>query len=520
MMFKLTGLIAASLLLAVSAVAQPIHTEGGLVDGVNADGLAIYKGIPFAAAPTGDLRWRPPAPAAAWNGVLHADHFAAVCPQNQAVNALFGQPVLPASEDCLYLNVWTPAKSAAAHLPVMVWIYGGGFTTGATGFSMYDGAKLAQKGVIVVSVAYRVGAFGFMAHPELSAESPAHASGTYGLMDMIAGLKWVKANIAAFGGDPDNVTIFGESAGGIAVSMLCASPRAKGLFQKAISESGGSFAPTRRTGTELGMNVPSLALAEKQGTGFLTKLDVKTIAEARKVPADDIVKATGPELAGFWPAADGDVLPGDQFALYQAGKYNDVPVLIGTNADEGSLFVRDVTADQFKANTRAGYGDYAGRILDAYPADTGAQALQSARALFRDAAFAWHTWTWARLQSRTGKSKVFVYYFTHRPPYPPLPIFKDAGAAHGADIQYVFGNGTPAWTDTDRKLSDLVMTYWTNFAKTGDPNGAGVAAWPAFREDAPTVQQLDVQPDPIPVPNINQLKTMDGYYAWRRTQQP
>jgi para-nitrobenzyl esterase len=513
--------VAAALLLAAApAPAEPVRTANGLVDGVGSDGITSYKGIPFATPPVGDLRWRAPEPSAVWNGVLRADHFAPICPQAQVMNAAIGLPTLPMNEDCLYLNVWTPTQSPSARLPVMVWIYGGGFTGGGTGFPIYDGTNLAKRGVVVVSLAYRIGALGYLAHPELDAESPAHASGTYGLMDLIAGLKWVKANAAAFGGDPDNVTIFGESAGAIAVSILCASPKAKGLFAKAISESGGSFAPAKRTGHEGGMNVPSLTLAESQGEDFLAKLGAKTIADARKVSADDILKAQGPALGAFWPALDGDILPGDQYRLYEAGRYNDVPVLIGTNADEGSLFVRETTPEKFAANVRAAYGDHAGRILDAYPAKVGTQALRSARDLFRDTAFAWHTWSWARLQSRTGKSKVFVYYFTHRPPYPPSPMFKDLGASHGADVLYVFGNATPAWNDADKSFSDQVMTYWTNFAKTGDPNGSVLTRWPAFDERTQQVLQLDVTPNAIAVPNIEQLETLDGYYAWRRSEEP
>jgi para-nitrobenzyl esterase len=523
-MFRFIGAaVFAVLALASFASAAPVQTTGGLVEGTVTDGIAIYKGVPFAAPPVGDLRWRAPQPVVPWSDVKKADQFAPACPQDQSLNAFIGFPVLPLSEDCLYLNVWTPAKSASEHLPVMVWIYGGGFTAGATAFPAYDGTNLARKGVIVVSIAYRVGPFGFLAHADLDKESPAHASGTYGLMDQIAGLKWVKANIAAFGGDPGSVTIFGESAGGISVSMLAASPMAKGLFERAISESGGSFAPTKETGKEGGMNVPSLALAEKQGTEFVAKLGAKSIAEARKVSADAIIKAAGPELGTFWPALDGDVLVDDQYRMYQAGNFNDVPVLIGTNADEGSLFVRSATVASLTGEIRAGYGDYSDRILAAYPSADDRQALQSDRSVLRDTAFAWHTWSWARLQAQTGRGKVFVYYFTHRPPYPDIPMFKGAGASHGAEIAYVFGNpGTmgPPWSAADRKVSDNLQIYWTNFARTGDPNGGGMPAWPTFNESNQQVMQLDAAPAAIAVPNIEQLTVLDGYYAWRRGREP
>jgi para-nitrobenzyl esterase len=503
------------------AHAAPVRTEGGLVEGTAKDGVQVYKGIPFAAPPLGALRWRPPAPVVPWNGVKKTAAFAPICEQTQTPLPQFGIPLLPMSEDCLYLNIWTPTKSADAKLPVMVWIYGGGFTGGGTGLPVYDGTNLAKRGVVLVSIAYRVGPFGFLAHPELDAESPARASGTYGLMDQIAGLQWVKHNIAAFGGDPSNVTIFGESAGGISVSMLAASPKAKGLFERAISESGGSFAPAKDEYLIGGENVPTMKMAEQQGTVFVAQIGAKSIAEARKIPADTIVKAAGPQLGKFWPALDGDVIVDDQYKLYESGRYNDVPLLIGWNSDEGAPFVPKDTAVAYKTLTIQAYGAKANEILAGYPANDDAQALRSARDLFRDAAFGWPTWTWARLQSRTGKSKVFVYYFTHRPPYPDIPFLKDWGAAHGADIAYVFGNPVSSrWTPEDRAFSDLIQTYWVNFAKNGDPNGGAAPRWPAFNEALPQVMQLDVKPSPIPVPNVAQMQRLDDYFAWRRSEEP
>jgi para-nitrobenzyl esterase len=400
----------------------------------------------------------------------------------------------------------------------MVWIYGGGFTSGATSIPQYSGANLAKKGVVLVSVAYRVGSFGFLAHPELSAENNGH-SGNYGLLDQIAGLQWVKRNIAAFGGDPNRVTIFGESAGGIAVSMLASSPLAKGLFHAAISESGGSFAPPKLS-NEGGENVPPLAVAEHNGAAFLSKLGAPSIADARKKSADEILKSSAPGLGGAWPNFDGYVLPGDQYKLYEAGRYNDTPILIGTNADEGALFVPSITAAAYDANVRATYGDYADKILAAYPAGSDADALRSARDLFRDSAFAWNTWSWARLQSRTGQGKIFVYYFSHRPQYPDTPAFKSWGAAHGSEIAFVFDNFTarmPASTD-DEAVSGVVSSYWVNFAKGGDPNGSSLPAWPVFTDANPQAMNLDVSSKAIPVPNLEKLQVLEGYYAWRRGQ--
>jgi para-nitrobenzyl esterase len=497
--------------------AQTVRTDAGVVQGATEDGLTVYKGIPFAAPPVGELRWRAPEPPTAWSGVRPADAFAPVCPQPSEANVALGMPILPSSEDCLYLNVWTPVgPERPRRLPVMVWIYGGGFSSGGTGFPSYSGAPLAKKGVVVVSIAYRLGVFGFMAHPELSAES-GHGSGDFGLLDQIAALKWVKANIAGFGGDPNRVTIFGESAGGISASMLAASPLARGLFERAISESGGSFAPAR-TANQGGTNTPSLAVAEQQGVKFIAGLGVSTIAAARKIPTDVVLKAGG----RFWPVVDGYVIRGDQYELYAAGKYNDTPILIGTNADEGALFPQAPNAAAYVANVKAAYGDYADKILAAYPGDTEAQALRSGRDLFRESAFAWHTWAWARLQSRTGKGKVFVYYFDHRPPYPDIPRLRDWGAAHGSEIPYVLGTFDAsrgmAWTDADRALSDQIQSYWVSFAKTGDPNGAGLPRWPAFAEAHQVAMRFDGGPQAIPMPNMEKLRVMEGYYAWRRAQ--
>ncbi|MGD0131282.1 MAG: carboxylesterase family protein [Bryobacteraceae bacterium] len=497
---------------------KPVRTQSGLVQGIAEDGATVYKGIPFATPPLGDLRWRPPQPPVAWTGIRAADKFAPACIQVSIAYPALGMDAVPTNEDCLYLNVWSPAKSPNDKLAVMVWIYGGGFTIGGTSMASYNGANLAKKGVLVVSLAYRLGALGFLAHPQLTREQEGH-SGNYGLLDQIAGLQWVKRNIAAFGGDPNRVTIFGESAGGIAVSMLAASPLAKGLFHGAISESGGNFAPARQA-SEGGENMDSLATAEKNGVAFLAKLGAASIADARAKTADVILKASPPGLGGSWPIFDGYVLMGDQYKLYEAGRYNDTNVLIGTNSDEGALFVPAITAEAYQATVRSGYGEYAGKILAAYPAGSNAEALRSARDLFRDTAFAWPTWTWARLQSKTGKGKAYVYYFSHRPAYPNDPQFKDWGAAHGGEIAYVFGNFPPAMpaTPSDRTVSDQISSYWANFAKTGDPTATGLTRWPAFTAASAQVMNLNDPSKAVPVPNIEKLQALDGYYAWRRAQ--
>jgi para-nitrobenzyl esterase len=388
----------------LTSVAAPIKVEGGLVEGTAEEGITVYKGIPFAAPPTGNLRWRPPQPAKSWDGVFKADKYAPACPQIQFDIPIF--PKVETSEDCLYLNVWTPAQSPAENLPVMVWIYGGGFAMGSTSMPLYSGEQLAKMGVIVVSVAYRVGPLGFLAHPELTAESPQKVSGNYGLLDQIAGLQWVQRNIKAFGGDPGRVTIFGESAGGVSVSMLAASPLAKGLFHRAICESGGSFSPVRKE-KEIG-SMQLLAGAESAGVEFAQRMGANSLAELRQISPEKWLKDPAAQMGGCWPVVDGYVIVDDQYKLYEAGKYNDVPVLIGTNSDEGSMFARATTPEQYEKDTRERFGPFAEKVLELYPAKTQDQTLRAMANIFRDTFFAWPTWTWARLQSKTGTSKVFV----------------------------------------------------------------------------------------------------------------
>jgi para-nitrobenzyl esterase len=503
------------------AIASPLAAQvttatvtGGKLMGVERDGVVSFKGIPFAVPPVGELRWKSPQLLKAWSGTKTADTFAPGCMQDASMAAFLRVPP-NFSEDCLYLNVWTPARSAGEKRAVMVRIYGGAFAAGVTNSPTYEGTNLAKKGVVVVSVSYRVGAFGFLAHPELAKES-GKGSGNYGLQDMIAGLHWVKDNISRFGGDPANVTVFGESAGGIAVSMLAASPAAKGLFAKAISESGGSLQPPLTT-NEGGQLMPTLAVAEARGKEFFAKVGAANLAAARALGADAVQKAVTPGInAGFWPVADGNVIPGDIYVLYEQGKFNDTPVLIGTNSDEGSLFVLGaVKPAAFEDSIRTGFGAKANVLLAAYPHETDAQALAAQRNAFRDSVFAWPTWAWARLQTRQGKGKAFVYYFDHRTPLSPN------GATHAAELGYVFGTLTPpprggSLRPEDTKMSDLMMSYWTNFAKTGDPNGAGLPSWPAFGKSEEPVMFFDANPSARPVPNKPQLEAFDEYYAWRR----
>ena len=485
----------------------PVKVEEGLLQGTSEDGLTIYRGIPFATPPVGDLRWRAPQPAAKWDGVKLATKFASG--PIQAWGAPAGK-----SEDCLYLNVWTPMKSASDRIPVLVWIYGGGFNGGSTSEPVYSGEKLARKGVVLVSIAYRVGQLGFMAHPELSAESPNHVSGNYGLLDMIAGLQWIQKNIAAFGGDQNKVTIFGESAGGIAVSMLCASPLAKGLFHGAISESGGSFGPPRPN-TFPGENLKRLPDAERAGEAYAESAGVSSIAELRKIDAGKL-----PAIRGLaWPIIDGCVIPDDQYKLYEAGKFNDTPILVGYNSDEGASFSPPKTPADYITGTKTRYGKFADDLLKAYPVDSN-MVPKTARDLARDAAFGWHTWSWARLQSKIGKSKAYLYYFDQHPDYPEGSPRAGYGSPHGQEVAYVFNHldaSNPQTTKTDLSISEAMATYWTNFAKYGNPNGNGVPEWPAISDANPVVMYFNQTPHTGPVPSAESLKILDAYFKWRRS---
>jgi para-nitrobenzyl esterase len=504
----------------MSLAADPTaRVEQGLLKGTIEEGLTVYQGIPFAAPPVGDLRWRPPQPAASWDGVRSADKFGPECVQAGFGATPDGQQPPQMSEDCLYLNVWTPAKAASDRIPVLVWIYGGGFNAGATSIPTYSGEKLAKKGVVLVSIAYRVGPIGFLAHPELSAESPQHVSGNYGLLDMIAALQWVKKNIAAFGGDPNKVTIFGESAGGIAVSMLCASPLAKDLFQGAISESGGSFGPPRPAG-QPGENMRRLADAERDGLTFATNAGATSIEELRKLPAEKVLAATRSRRGMAWPIIDGWVIPSDQYTLYAAKQFNDTPVLIGYNSDEGASFSPAHTTQEYIDGVRKRYGCFADSLLKAYPAG-GTTVPKTARDLTRDTAFGWHTWIWARLQSRLGKGKVYYYYFDQHPDYPADSPRAGYGSPHGMEVPYVFehltGGPKEQPTAADLAISDAMATYWTNFAKYLDPNGKGVPKWPAFSDENPDVMDFSGTPHTGTVPNEAGLNALDAYFAWRRS---
>lgn len=454
-----------------AAISDPVKTESGLVSGVpgSTDEVRVYKGIPYAAPPVGDLRWREPRPPSHWEGVRKADEFSPVCMQQRRGPAGASGPA--PSEDCLYLNIWTAAKSASEHRPVIVWTYGGAFTSGAGSLAMYDGDALARKGAVVVTYNYRLGVFGFLAHPELTKESEHHASGNYALMDMNTVLRWVQKNIANFGGDPKRVTIDGESAGSMMVSAMVGSSQGKGLFQRAIGQSGAWM------GVNIG-HMTTLAQAEENGEKAVAALGVHSIEDLRKMPADELLKNARLQASII---VDGWYIPEDLSLVYQNHKQNDVDVLVGSNRDEGTFFARPGSgnAAQFTENAKHRFNDMSDAYLKLYPAGSDTEAGTSQLTAFRDE-FGWAMREWAQLQSERGKAKAYLYYFTHVPP--AAPGQPSRGATHTADLAYMFDN-PPArvtWTDVDKKLADTMSSYWVNFAANGNPNGKGLPEWPVY----------------------------------------
>jgi para-nitrobenzyl esterase len=480
---------------------KQVKVTGGNVEGQIIDNLSIFKGIPFAAPPVGALRWKAPQPVQSWKGIKQATEFGPSPMQDGPRPAYWGVPA-NRGEDCLYLNVWTPAKKGGEGLPVMVWIYGGSFVLGSAAQAVYDGAHLARMGVVLVTFNYRVGPFGFLAHPELSGEGTG-VSGNYGLLDMIAALEWVRDNIKKFGGDPHQVTIFGESAGGGAVNTLSFMPLAKGLFQRAICQSGVGFLPTRTEAGGLFHGNPTLHVAEKEGEAFLAKINAKDIAAARALPATEVVKGSFSASA----VLDGKILPGNQYDLYEDGKFNNTSILVGTNSDDGGMFVPFTKAADFVANAKA-FGNYAEKFLELYPHATDVEATRSMKDLLADALVRWPDWTWAKFLNEKKSGKAFLYYFD----YPA------GAAAHAAEIKYIFGNFDKAPMPEESRMSDLMSAYWVNFAKTGDPNGPGLPAWSAFTPGSTQIMTLDKSPDMKETLYPARLEALDAYFTWRRAE--
>jgi para-nitrobenzyl esterase len=455
-----------------------VKTAQGKVQGktINDGKVKAFLGLPYAAPPVGDLRWKAPQPPAKWKDERDATKFGAHCAQGRVFEDMVFQDAGP-SEDCLFLNVYAPADSTdKSKLPVMFWIHGGGYAGGASSEPRHNGDFLPLKGVVLVTMNYRLGVFGFLATTDLAKEANGTA-GNYGLMDMVAALQWVKKNIEKFGGNPANVTIFGESAGSFAVSTLMASPLAKGLFEKAIGESGGAFSNV--------LPVDTLDAREKKDDEWVASLGVKSLAELRALPTDKVLDAVKAKKGGFPPDIDGKLLTEPVPDTYAAGRQAHVPLLAGWNRDEGSSLANGMTAEKWKAKAAELFKDRAEDFLKVYPGDTDEQAVDSADAYGSDAFIAFGTWKWLEAHRKTGESPVYRYHFE----LPALPSKFHSGtfAFHSDDIEYVFGtlDTRPGWTvrPEDRKLSDQMMSYWTNFAKTGDPNGAGLPVWPKYDKD-------------------------------------
>lgn len=508
---RVTILLSACAIVAVPAVvsaalSDPLRIESGVISSPanSANGVRSFKGIPYAAAPVGDLRWRPPQPAAIWDGVRKAEQFGSVCMQNQGRGASGPAP----SEDCLYLNVWTAAQSASDRRPVIVWSYGGGFYVGSGSQPNYDGEALARKGAVVVTYNYRLGMLGFFSHPELTKESKHHASGNYGMMDMVQALRWVQKNIAAFGGDPNRVTIDGESAGAMLVAAATGSPEAKGLFKRAISQSGAFM------GISIA-KMTTLRQAEEAGKKMTTELGAADLAALRALPASDFLKFS----QGSRLIVDGWYIPEDLSSIFAGGKQNPVDILVGSNHDEGTFFVRpgSSTQQEYLTQTHERFGNLADGYLQLHPAASDAEAETSRLAGVRDE-MGWHMRLWAQMQTSIG-NQAYLYYFTRVPPSAPGQVSR--GATHTAEIRYMFNNlddHTP-WTEVDRKLADMMSTYWVNFAATGDPNGKGLPAWLPYGGQHQQPMVLGDQSGTGPGIDGNVLAFFDQFYQQQYQRQ-
>ena len=478
------------------------ETVSGIIEGAWVDdeaGISVFRGIPFARPPVGELRWRPPAPMEPWTGTRPATEFGPACWQaRNADDSPYARGELPRSEDCLTLNVWAPAEGEAPR-PVMVWFHGGGHTSGVGSAKIFDGTALARKGVILVSANYRLGPLGFLAHPSLTAESPHASSGNYGILDHVATLEWVRDNIAAFGGDPDNVTIFGQSAGSWSVCTLQASPLARGLFHKAIGHSGGCFgaprahlATTGGQATDVSGHDTGLAIADALG---VTGDGPEAAAALRAAAPETILEAQRTARRGTGLLIDGWVLPALPDEIFRTGKHHDVPVILGSLSDEGTTLyagMAEPPREEFEDGVRARYGVHGDAVLTAYASEISRSTKTAGQAIQADRSFTWQMRAWARAIG--SSNDVYLYYFSHAPPVfrlylPDRPELdypdglRGAGAYHSGDLAYAFGNvGLVGigWNARDHELADQITSYWVNFATTGDPNAEGLPTWPRY----------------------------------------
>lgn len=509
-------------------MASEVTTVNGVVNGtLGEDGtIRVYRGIPFAAPPVGDLRWREPQRAANWTGVRDGSEFGSRCMQTRVyADMVFRDKGI--SEDCLYLNVWAPRNTGNGKLGVLLWFFGGGFYAGSGDEFRYDGEALAKKGIIVVACNYRLGIFGFYSHPELTKESPHHASGNYGLMDQVAALDWVIKNIAAFGGDPRNITIGGESAGSASVSGQMASPLAIGKFQKALGESGALFSNGSSP-----LRTQPLRNTEEAGAKYAASIGANSIADMRALPAEKLLEQTAaqagkPDAYHPGPNIDGYFLPASVPDIFAAGKQAHVALLAGWNRDEAKMNVlfnpKQPTAASFKEDAQKRYGDAAGEFLKLYPASTDADALQSAYALASDNFIIFSTWKWLNAQVATAKTPVYHYIFDEVPATKPGSTMgpnktpaSEVGSRHAGEIEYVFGTlrwEALPWTAADFKVSELMTSYWANFVATGDPNGDGLPKWPRYdaKDDWQTMHLEDDSSTAAPESNRRRYVFMDQH---------
>jgi len=462
----------------------------GLTVGANND-VRAYKGVPFAAPPVGALRWKAPQPVKGWAGVRACTEYGPSCPQPNLLERTYGTKLGPTSEDCLYLNVWTAAKRPTDRLPVMVWIHGGGYTMGSGSTLAYDGAAFARQGVVLVTINYRLGPFAWLAHPQLSKESSHNSSGNYGLLDQIAALEWVKRNIAAFGGDAGRVTIFGESAGAGSVCFLMASPLARGLFHRAIAESGSAFGANRHLRETWYGQESAEKMGERVAREMAGGQAADPIAALRAKSAEEILNSSNVAATSFFsgdanrfaPIVDGWVIPDDPGAIFEAGRQANVPLIVGTNADEGSIFVLSApvaTVDAYRVALRRLYDARADEVLALYPASDAVEARRGLSHIITDAFFITGARYFAETASKVN-GKTFVYHFTHVTGDPRRRML---GAFHASEIPYVFMTqdvvGTATYDDKEHELGRAMSAYWAQFAATGDPNGAGRPAWPKY----------------------------------------
>ena len=525
----------------MTAPQTTVPVSEGLLAGVaSADGrVRAFKGVPYARPPVGAWRWRLPQPPLRWDGVRPAADFGPSCPQFPVrANSLYAGGHERQSEDCLSLNVWTAAAALDERRPVMVWFHLGAFQFGGTSVPLYDGEQLARAGVVVVTVNHRLGRLGFLAHPELSAESADRSSGNYGIHDLIQALRWIAENIAAFGGDPDRVTIFGLSAGSMSVSMLMASPLARGLFHRAIGQSGASLGPV---GASCGItdSMQDLHHAERTGLALAKSLGVGPVEELRRLAPEVLMSPPVPTGGDLWtfdavdapfsrggldssfPIVDGHLLPESAGAIFRAGRQAPVPLITGSVAGESSGMPYMADAARFLADSREEYGEDAAAFLTLYPAGDDEQARVSSAAANADRVFVWQNWTWARLHGARNGPPTYYYHFSHAPPLPADAAVAEQslGAFHGAEIPYVFRHLTARdwpWTPYDHELSEVISKYWTRFAAAGDPNGPGAEPWPRFDPEAPVALHFGDAVGAGPIPRGGHLAFWDAYHARRR----